>query len=756
MAVGFKALSSVDHLTVSLPSYVDGPKVICLATQSEYKDLVIRVSNVISETMRPVQLVISNPLKWKRSLEVIKSLNSKLVYNCYLSSLWVVTLKPESCRDISPTIQSRTYPDGIKKIISTVYPEEHAVYFKETILIRRFDSELFDVNAEVFIRSNGDVSVTSTFPLPSVFMEGYGEVALFFAPHIDMLIPFVKEKDAPPECYVSTALSSQDVLLAFCRHSQHSLSKIFSGPSKHLNEFVRNAVKPGASGISELSQWPSTAALGVLQSCVSRKVTPPSSEMQRKLLHEILAEPMIRRKKHAHYTKFFEWCPEAFKTFYEHRDENLTKFLSAGVPAVFYATLLKEACLDTDFDSKFRLFFAAGFGYAFTKREQTLFETVDKDTQKEIENIAKVNGNPHIYLPSDRTISPRDYTINFLWWNKDCLPDDHTRLFGIGDTEAEKEADFSTRFVYPISEWAKKNPGTQVFLWYDGIAVSDATTRAVTEKLNAALGIEDGTSPFVWRDLRLLSDISDNHKVFSTELPLYFQIDLAKEIIIDSVLSTNRKTQYAVLADLSLGSIKRAQLFDKRTVESLDERGVVVCQGGIPRYENGFLIYNGKHDSMMASHRKIMIENQLRQAITAPQTVYEQQIFTAYSQMMFHWLVATGKYPRSLETTAEALFNDFRSIVKNSFEFVVVDGGMKFSVVDELPTKPVVHRPSHFSMRPTSRELHKSGYSPAFCHEHFPMEIARLNEKWESLLRFHFSETEASASASAACTIACL
>lgn len=748
------------RIEAPLQGFPENFQVIDLNSSGGCDTLVAVLAKTVFSRMDSVWItVLDRPSEWKGTVESLRKMTPFLSYDFTSRAKWRITPRPETITEISATLERHNYHNGAVAIVSKTEPLEKMVSRPDrSIRIDRADGCI----RRLVVEPNGKVIVKGGC-LPSVKVEGHGEIALFHAEHIDELVVLDKIPDGKGSyTYSLSEISPVRALLVFCekadRHS--SFDEILSTQRKYLPALIELAKTPNADSIFPLLQWTPKGAGMVMQFFIENKIASPPPDVQRRLLKSVLSEYTVRFFDTQFFTAFFRWCPESVKAYDADREELLTTLLCSGVPATLYSTLIEDAYRDADSDPQFRLFCAAALGYDFTDEEQVFFKMLDDGTRETIGEIAKVNGNPHVYLPADRTISPQDYTINLLWFNEYKVGSEEARLFGKGATEEEKKADFAIRFIHPITEWAKKNPGTRIHIWYYGTNVPCEVVEKVKQQLVEAWGGSCKDAPFIWRNLVTLINTtrvvgtgnrSNAHKVFRHTLPLYFRIDLAKEMIINSVYKKYEEPKYVVVTDLSIGAMERVHLFDKKTVGYLDKLGVVITQGGEHGYENGFLMYDRMHP-MMDSHRIVMVENQISYAYFFPKEIFEQQIFSSYSQLLFHWLVKAGKYRGRYERAAACYYKIFASAVKNVYSFEL-DGG-SYQARKEIPMKPVVHRPSHFSRMLSSEDLPRTGYSPAFCEQYYSESLVSLNKKWEPLLRLRQSGAEAGASAAASCTAA--
>jgi hypothetical protein len=205
-----------------------------------------------------------------------------------------------------------------------------------------------------------------------------------------------------------------------------------------------------------------------------------------------------------------------------------------------------------------------------------------------------------------------------MWVNKEPIPEEEPFLFGFGKDPQEREADFNDRFVKPIVEWVRANPGTKINVWVDGEmapqAVCDRALAAILQKL----GPEEQAN-IVFRNIREIPLVQSNPEAFDSYMPVYFRVDLARAIAADHTLqseSSDKEPRYFVYADLDIQPQKLPELFDRKTVEDLNQSGIVMLkpESELIEYENGFQIISGGNKSCTRSIRDRVIDSGLRQA----------------------------------------------------------------------------------------------------------------------------------------------
>jgi hypothetical protein len=328
-------------------------------------------------------------------------------------------------------------------------------------------------------------------------------------------------------------------------------------------------------------------------------------------------------------------------------------------------------------------------------REQ--FSTLSIEEKQTLYRAAFDYNNSSLYEPCETPIANDQYSINLMWINKTRMSEDQEFLFGKGSTSEEKGLDFHETFILPVSAWAKANPGSSINIWIDSeMATAHAVERSKAA-LNAALeGTSHGTIQF--RDVREMGIVRENPRAFTEEIPVYFRVDLLRAIAADYTL-TRKETKFFVYGDIDMEPLSRDELFDKRTVDFLDDLGFVMAKGGFLGFENGFQILNGEHPLLMDAHRKVIIDLSIDMAIEIPKHLNEQQIYDTYPAMVTHLLDADGRYGK-INSKRCWVMGDSKMFrydrFGNSAHHVLPIGETKIELKSIMPTKPVRLPRSHF------------------------------------------------------------
>lgn len=331
------------------------------------------------------------------------------------------------------------------------------------------------------------------------------------------------------------------------------------------------------------------------------------------------------------------------------------------------------------------------------------FSILPKEQQRVLYDAAFAYDNSFVQEPSDSTIKADQYSINLMWINKTRMPNEQEFLFGEGSTSKQRKLDFNIRFVDPVSRWATANPGTPINIWVDG---EMATSKAIERSKAALMDALDNTfqTTVHFRDVRSMEVVRSNPQVFSEKVPVYFRVDLLRAIAADFVLC-NKETQFFVYGDIDMNPLSRQELFDKRTVNNLNDLGFVMAKGGHLGFENGFQILNGNNHTFVDSHRKVIIDLTVEMALQRPNAIKEQQLYDTYPALLTYILDVDGRYgklkldrPKIDNATASEKLKYFRydRFANAAHSFLPFGEGLDLSIKDIMPRKPVQLPPSHF------------------------------------------------------------
>lgn len=181
-----------------------------------------------------------------------------------------------------------------------------------------------------------------------------------------------------------------------------------------------------------------------------------------------------------------------------------------------------------------------------------------------------------------------DYSINSLWIHRDKVEHDIGHLFG---TDDEKLREYVLK---PLCDWRQKQPKATINFWYDSATQAGPkqvkeTRRILNDDLHLNVQL---------RDIRTIPFVRDHPEMMALSLPVYYRVDLSKALILDHVITHDKKL-YAVVSDADVVAVVKDQLFDAYTVDYLNNFGYIfgTCVHGGADQENSFMIMKNDEPS---------------------------------------------------------------------------------------------------------------------------------------------------------------
>ena len=339
-------------------------------------------------------------------------------------------------------------------------------------------------------------------------------------------------------------------------------------------------------------------------------------------------------------------------------------------------------------------------------------KALSEKQKRRIYDIAYLHENIHVYEPANYPITGNRYSINLTWINKDktlssCIKGD--------------KQEFIDKILKPAADWAAKNPGALINIWYDSQLLLNP--KAIQNSIDV-IKTQYSQYNIQLRDIRKLPIVHQCKEVFDPEIPVYFRVDLLRAIAGDH---ESKSRQFFIHADLDMSGIESKQLFDQRTVSFLNEYGIVMAKGGAWGYENGFQILNGHHKQFIESHRKIIINGGIYLARKKHRNwmkISPQQIYDLYPPMFLHFVLndknlqniygkITQEDSSKLEGLEKSFVDDQENYISKSNKVKVFDysrfkinvgiGSCKvkfdkkhWKSKKDAPMKPVLLPDSHF------------------------------------------------------------
>ncbi|MBD3231604.1 hypothetical protein GF322_02985 [Candidatus Dependentiae bacterium] len=208
-------------------------------------------------------------------------------------------------------------------------------------------------------------------------------------------------------------------------------------------------------------------------------------------------------------------------------------------------------------------------------------------------------------------------SINLIWLNKN-INQDSPYIY-----PSPNKTEFYKNFLQNILEWAKLNPKSVINIWFDQNSISS------NAKLNTLKEIQDYTNQdkkiasVNLRDIRTLSIIKKNPEIFSSEIPIYFRVDILRAIIAIHILNNN-ESNYFIYADLDTTPISHDEIFNLETRNHLEKYSIVMAYAdNIEGFENGFQIISNDKINLLKAMQYIIIDLNLHRIKTLLKCQYK-------------------------------------------------------------------------------------------------------------------------------------
>lgn len=508
-------------------------------------------------------------------------------------------------------------------------------------------------------------------------------------------------KDYRGKKYTITDISIEEILLKSSQRPTSGNGKSIKGVLLHksFNEnqrsFIEHILAADESGIPRLFGLSNFAALDVIE--IGSKIT---DFLPLKIIHPISGRNFIAQaacwESAELLNKVIELFPQEFLSIGQNV---IAELLTQGQSRQLICDVAEQfrklgGVLDTYHSLWIQVAQATKPDATFRER----FHLMSTGQLRILYDSAFVYNNPFIHEPSDPPITSDQYSINLMWINKNRMHEDQEFLFGNGSSLKQRELDFHSRFVKPVSKWARANPGSLINIWVDSeVATPQAIERSRIALESALEGASHGIIQF--RDVRSMDVVCANPLAFSEKIPVYFRVDLLRAIAADYTLQ-NKETKFFVYGDIDMNPLSAKEIFDKRTVNFLNDFGFIMAKGGHLGFENGFQILNGNNSQFMESHRKVIIDLSVEMALERPDAIKEQQIYDTYPAMITHFLDSDGRYGKfhngedeeDLDKLNAFRYDRFGTSAHHSLPL----GKEMIMLRDIMPRKPVRLPPSHF------------------------------------------------------------
>jgi hypothetical protein len=614
-----------------------------------------------------------------------------------------VKAKPITTDDLGEGKTRHTFENGITEI----FINEDGIY-KGTRLFPDGKQEKgkFDQEGRFFsgYRVGVDQQIEYCHPESFVFCEGNSEETLLHICEVEGKL-VVLEDNVESNVSIDEVLKKASIRPASKYANGESIGKVLLHKDfeNYFDQFIEFSLGVDASGVPRLFEFSNAAILDVLEAGSKIKAIDPLKIIEPKSQRNIFLQVAYwgNAKLLNNLAKLF---PKAFEAS---EQAVVAEFLLCGHHLLDGDKLLRQSHKTSNFydflespklDSYHNMWLQVAKNEEPDEKFKNEFAGLSLSQKRNLYDAAFTYNNPFIYEPADLPVRADQYSINLMWINKSSISSDQEFLFGNGSTPEQQKLDFQTKFITPVGEWAKANPGSSINIWVDGeLATVGAVVRSAQALQKALKGTLHGDVQF--RDVRSIPIVSDNAEVFLSRTPIYFRVDLLRAIAADYALQ-RKETKYFVYGDLDVTPLSGHQLFDKRTVSFLDDFGIVMAKGGHLGFENSFQILNGDNTQCMDSHRKVIINLSIEMALKGPNAIKEQQIYDTYPAMITHFLDADGRYGKlNLNKNLQKnfglrVFRFDRFGVAAHINLPLGDGAIELRKI--MPRKPVRVPRSHF------------------------------------------------------------
>jgi hypothetical protein len=228
-------------------------------------------------------------------------------------------------------------------------------------------------------------------------------------------------------------------------------------------------------------------------------------------------------------------------------------------------------------------------------------------------------GNPLLFLKASESVAPKEYSLNFLWIHKNLLSEPG-HIMGSDDQQLNKHV------ISPLKDWQSKQPEAYINFWFDGHLVNSTHVQKTRDLLQTS-GLD--LKQIRLRDIRDIPSVNQESRLFDTDIPIYFRVDLAKALIADHVLR-NDKLPFVVNADSNVVAIVRSQLFDYPTLMALKNIGYSFGTADMAEQENSFIMLHNSPTIKTLERHTNMLDQAVSKAKMKNYKIDPQDAFSEY------------------------------------------------------------------------------------------------------------------------------
>jgi hypothetical protein len=215
------------------------------------------------------------------------------------------------------------------------------------------------------------------------------------------------------------------------------------------------------------------------------------------------------------------------------------------------------------------------------------------------------------------------YSINLMWINRSLNLNERYIYPSSSDLELNE------KFLTPLYEWAKLNPGATVNIWYDSALSSEAAAVTTAFLINSHNQDNPLSAKVVLKDIRSLPQVRDNPEAFSPELPVFFQVDLLR--MIAGIYEVTHEKKNYVYADFDIQAGDKSAIFSAAVNKQLHQYGFHMARKE-DTAENSFQILSCANPHMLAAIQGVLIDLSIERAKYAVQNKDTAQKFQCDTQ----------------------------------------------------------------------------------------------------------------------------
>ncbi len=196
---------------------------------------------------------------------------------------------------------------------------------------------------------------------------------------------------------------------------------------------------------------------------------------------------------------------------------------------------------------------------------------------------------------------PINYSIHLMWINKD----NNQKQPYIYPSDKEYKA---------LKQWSLANPEASLCLWYDSVMnhqpAIDNTRILINHEMEKN---KNKIARIELRDIRELAYVKKYADVFSSQMPIYFRVDLLRAIIAYETIKQYPNI-YFVYADLDVKPLNKTHIFDQETLKTLAKyKYVMAHENNRLGFENSFQIFTYE-PALIKSMKEMLIKANILRA----------------------------------------------------------------------------------------------------------------------------------------------